>query len=129
MRRKIIHHRKAGVHHPQLCQACRVGSCCWEGVEVDLFEVAKILKRTHSDIPRPWFYYLRRDRSFPSGYVFSTILRHGRCVFQASDSRCRVYAVRPRFCREFPLENGAKAPEYHRLCQHGKRHRKNKRGT
>ncbi len=126
MRRKIIHHKKAGVHHPQLCQGCRVGSCCAEGVEVDLFEVSRILKESVVGIPRPWFYYLRRDRTFPSGFVFSTILRHGRCVFQAPDRRCRVYSVRPRFCREFPLESGAKAPEYHRLCQHGKRHRKKK---
>jgi Fe-S-cluster containining protein len=129
MHKKIAHHKKAGVHHPRLCQACQVGACCREGVEADLFEVARILKSARLDEPKPWFYYLRRDRSFPSGFVFSTVVRHGRCVFHAPDFRCRVYTVRPWFCREFPLESGAKAPEYHRLCQHGRRHRKNKRGA
>jgi Fe-S-cluster containining protein len=124
MHRKAAHHKRLGIHHPRLCKDCAVGACCREGVEVDLFEVSRILKKVSLDIAQPWFYYLRRDKSFPSGFVFSTFLRDGRCVFQADDRRCRVYALRPRFCKEFPLENGGKAPEYHRLCQHGRRHRK-----
>lgn len=104
------------------CMACAVGSCCSEGVELDLLEVAEILKRSPA-IPKPWFEYLGRDKTFPSGFKFSTITRNRRCVFQDDSMRCRVYPVRPRFCAEFPLENGEKAPYYHHLCHHGKKKR------
>lgn len=105
------------------CQKCDQGTCCQDGVEVDLLEVARILEEP-LHIPKPWFRYMGRDKSFPSGYKFSTVLREKRCVFQDALRRCRIYAIRPRFCEEFPLEGGKKAPYYHELCYHAKKKRK-----
>jgi Fe-S-cluster containining protein len=121
MTRKIDH-KKHGIHDLKLCRICDKGACCREGVEVDLFEVARILKRTLT-IAKPWFHFIRRDKSSPSGFVFDTVVRGERCVFQAADRRCRVYNIRPRYCREFPLEDGQRAPYYHSLCHRAKRNR------
>jgi Fe-S-cluster containining protein len=123
MKKKAVDHKKLGIHHLDLCKECVVGACCREGVEVDLYEVAAILK-TDLDIPRPWFHFLRRDKRSPSGFVFGTNLRVRRCVFQGADRRCLVYSVRPRYCREFPLEGTRRAPEYHSLCHRAKGKRK-----
>ena len=109
--------------HLPVCRACALGACCAEGVEVDLFEVARILKEP-LDLAGPWFEYLGRDKYFPSGYKFTTRVKNRRCIFQGHDRRCRVYTVRPRFCAEFPLESGKKAPYYHRLCHHGKKEKR-----
>lgn len=114
---KKTDYQKTGIHDPSLCRVCIDGTCCREGVEADLFEVARIL-RMPLDIPKPWFDYLGRDRRFPSGFKFSTRLASRRCIFQKDDMRCLVYAQRPRFCREFPLEGGRRAPEYKSLCHH-----------
>ena len=102
------------------CLGCAFGTCCAEGVELDLFEVARILER-RLDLPGPWFEYLGRDRNFPLGFKFSTLRRDRKCVFQDEKRRCRVYPVRPHFCVEFPLEGGKKAPYYHELCYHAKK--------
>jgi len=117
-----IDHRKLGVHDLRLCRLCNLGRCCKDGVELDLLEVARILKRG-PDLPQPWFRYLSRDRSFPSGFRFTTVTRHRRCVFQNENRRCVIYDIRPRFCREFPLEGGARAPEYLYLCHRARRKR------
>lgn len=115
-------------HKPDLalCKQCYQGSCCRHGVEVDLFEVARILK-INLDIPKPWFDYLGRDKRTPSGYKFSTILKNRRCIFQDDDMRCRVYKARPRYCAEFPYEDGKVAPYYKELCHHPRHHRKKRR--
>ncbi len=118
-----VNHKKLKIHDPVLCRECVVGACCRYGVEVDLFEAARILKLS-LDIPRPWFHFIRRDKRSPSGFVFGTVLRERRCVFQGHDRRCRVYALRPRFCREFPLEDGRRAPYYLSLCHRAKSKRK-----
>jgi Fe-S-cluster containining protein len=117
--------KKSGKNFPDtsVCVTCYQGSCCREGVEADLFEVARILERS-LDIPKPWFKYVGRDKEFPSGYKFETILRNKRCIFQNDAMRCMVYEIRPRFCEEFPLESGEKAPYYHVLCPHGKKNKK-----
>lgn len=117
---KTINYKKLKIHDLRLCEACDQGACCREGVDVDLLEVARILEM-QLDIPKPWFEFLGRDKRFPSGYKFSTILRKRRCIFQDDNKRCRIYPLRPRFCAEFPLEDGKKAPYYHALC-----HRANK---
>jgi hypothetical protein len=44
MKKKAVDHKKLGIHHLDLCKECVVGACCREGVEVDLYEVAAILK-------------------------------------------------------------------------------------
>lgn len=98
-----------------MCGVCGKGSCCRYGVEVDLFEVAVILKKNPS-LPKPWFEYLGRDKNLPSGFKFTTVLRNRRCVFQDARGLCSVYEVRPRYCIEFPLEGGKRAPFYHDLC-------------
>lgn len=103
------------------CRLCGKGKCCREGVEVDLFEVARILK-TKLDIPKPWFRYLGRDKSFPSGHKFSTVIRNRRCVFQNDQMRCAVYNIRPTYCAEFPMEDGKIAEFFRVLCHFGKEH-------
>lgn len=120
--------KEKALHKPdlKLCKQCDKGACCRQGVEVDLFEAARILK-LDLDIPRPWFDYIRRDKRFPSGYIFSTVLKKRRCIFQDDNMRCRIYKIRPRYCEEFPLENGKTAPFYKHLCHHPKAHRKNKK--
>ena len=102
------------------CEICYQGTCCREGVDADLFEVSRILEMG-LDIPKPWFEFLGKDKRFPSGFKFGTVLKKGRCVFQDERWRCRIYAVRPRFCVEFPLEGGKIAPYYHALCHHAKK--------
>ncbi|MFH1691317.1 MAG: YkgJ family cysteine cluster protein [Candidatus Omnitrophota bacterium] len=120
--------KKKLLHKPNLevCKECYQGSCCRQGVEADLFEVARILK-LDLDIPRPWFDYVGRDKRSPSGYVFSTVLKNRRCIFQDDNMRCRIYEVRPRYCSEFPFEDGKVAPYYKHLCHHPKAHKRNKR--
>ncbi|MFH0877885.1 MAG: YkgJ family cysteine cluster protein [Candidatus Omnitrophota bacterium] len=102
-----------------VCRGCGFGTCCRHGVELDVFEVARILKKK-LDIPKPWFEFLRRDSRMPSGFLFTTTVRNRRCVFQEKTGTCLVYDARPRYCREFPLEGGKKAPYYHHLCYHAK---------
>ncbi len=123
MARTKVGPKRAGVHDPDLCRRCVVGSCCCDGVELDLFEVARILRRD-PDVPRPWFRYLSRDKRFPSGFRFTTTVRNRRCVFQDADRRCVIYDIRPRFCREFPLEGGRRAPLYLYLCHQAKMKRR-----
>ena len=127
MRPGIIDHKKLKIHDPALCRECTLGACCRYGVEVDLFEAARILAKDLA-IARPWFHFLRRDKRFPSGFVFGTNLRKRRCVFQGHDRRCVIYDVRPRFCREFPLEDNRRAPDYLILCHRAIAKRK-KRGV
>lgn len=118
MKKNIVKHP-----NPHNCRVCNKGACCAQGVEVDLFEVARILKKP-LNLKKPWFYFMGPDKEFPSGFNFSTTLRNGRCVFQDSRFRCRIYEIRPRYCAEFPFENGKKAPYYHALCHHMKKSRK-----
>lgn len=124
--KKIKHARAKNMPDTTVCVTCYQGSCCRYGVEADLFEVARILEEP-LDIPKPWFQFLGRDKRFPSGFKFETIVRNRRCVFQDEKMLCRVYEIRPRFCVEFPLEDGGKAPYYHSLCHHAKRKNKRKK--
>ncbi len=114
---------RGAIHDPQRCRECKVGSCCSDGVEIDLLEVARILRKD-PDIPKPWFRYLSRDKRFPSGFRFTTVTRGRRCVFQGVDRRCAIYAIRPRFCREFPMEGDRLAPQYPYLCHYAKMRRR-----
>ncbi len=123
---KKIDHEKLKIHDLKLCKECFLGSCCRWGVELDLLEVAQILQK-RLDIPKPWFEFLGRDKRYPSGYKFSTMVKNRRCIFQADNRRCLVYEVRPRYCSEFPLEDGKKAPYYHSLCHRGKKLAKEKK--
>jgi Fe-S-cluster containining protein len=99
-----------------ICKSCKIGSCCQEGVSVDLEEAMKISK-LNLRLRKPWFRGLERDRDMPSGWAFSTVVSEGRCIFQKKDKRCRIYPYRPQYCREFPFENRAIAEFYGYLCK------------
>ena len=95
------------------CSKCtRMGSCCRKacGVWVDLEEAKNILAL---DI-KGTFHHLVKDDAWPSGWKVSTAFKN-RCEFLESDGKCRIhnvsYNMKPRYCREFPYENG-KIPEW-----------------
>lgn len=99
-----------------LCKTCVTGLCCRDGVEADLSEAKKIAT-LKLNIKKPWFQGLFYDKDLPSKWGLSTVVRDGRCVFQAKDYRCRIYKYRPNYCREFPLEFGTLPKLYHYLCE------------
>lgn len=92
------------------------GSCCQDGVDVDL-EEAKRISMLNLDLKKPWFEKLFQDSDMSSGWAVSTVVRDGRCVFQKSNYKCIIYEHRPTFCRDFPLEKGRIAEFYHYLCE------------
>ena len=100
----------------EVCNTCVTGLCCRDGVDVDL-EEAKKIARLKINIPKPWFEGLFYDKELPSKWGVGTVVRNGRCVFQAKDYRCRIYRYRPNYCRDFPLEFGSIANLYHYLCE------------
>ncbi len=100
----------------KVCKTCATGSCCKDGVDVDL-EEAKKISQLDINLEKPWFDKPFEDSDMPSGWAVSTVTRDGRCVFQASDYRCRIYEHRPVFCRDFPLEMGQIAEHYDYLCE------------
>ena len=100
----------------RICKTCITGSCCQDGVEVDLRE-AKRISRFNLKLKKPWFEDFFRDSDLPSGWGVSIIKRNGSCIFQKKDKRCSIYKYRPRYCRDFPLEYGQVAEHYHYLCE------------
>ncbi|MFC1645743.1 YkgJ family cysteine cluster protein [Candidatus Omnitrophota bacterium] len=99
-----------------MCTSCVTGSCCQDGVDVDLEEAKKISK-LDIKVKKPWFEGLFEDGDMPSGWGISTVVREGRCVFQKSNYRCMIYEYRPAFCRDFPMEKGQIAEFYGYLCE------------
>jgi len=105
--------------HPfmyQHCKMCSVGSCCQDGVDVDL-EEAKKIAQLQLPLEKPWFELLQKDECMSSGWSLSTTVRDNRCVFQKPDKKCMIYDHRPSYCREFPLEDGDIAEYYAYLCK------------
>jgi len=100
----------------RICKTCITGSCCQDGVDVDLREAKKISK-LKLNLKKPWFEGLSQDRDMPSGWAVSTAVRNSRCVFQKNNYECLIYKDRPKHCRDFPLENGQIAELYHYLCE------------
>ncbi|MDD5356170.1 MAG: YkgJ family cysteine cluster protein [Candidatus Omnitrophica bacterium] len=100
----------------KLCNSCISGSCCQDGVEVDL-EEAKKISRLKIKLRKPWFENLSKDKDMPSGWAVSTTVRNNRCVFQKGNYKCLIYPHRPTYCRDFPLEHGKIAQYYHYLCE------------
>ncbi len=99
----------------EACKTCTIGSCCYEGTELNKKELKRII-RFNPAVPKPWF-RLIKDDEYPDGeHHFSTVVRNGSCVFQDGHNRCMIYKVRPHYCRDFPLENNKTAPHYQRLC-------------
>lgn len=100
----------------KICKTCLKGTCCKDGVDVDL-EQAKKISKLRLKLKRPWFRDLFRDSDMPSGWALSTAVKKGSCIFQAKDYRCRIYNYRPKYCRDFPIEHGGMAEFYHYLCE------------
>jgi len=98
------------------CCECRIGSCCKDGVEVDLINAMRISK-LKLPLKRPWFEGLFENKDIPTGWALSTVVRDNRCIFQRKDKKCRIYTYRPKYCREFPFENDDIAQYYHYLCK------------
>jgi len=103
----------------RICKSCEDGTCCFGGVDVDLAEAIRI-SLLDLDIKKPWFEYLHRDKDLPSGWAVETTVRNGSCVFQKEDRRCVIYKIRPRYCAEYPYENGSLAKNYRYFCHKGR---------
>jgi len=86
------------------------------GVELNKKELERILV-LDPPVKKPWFRVVEHHEEFDGTHHFTTLRRHGACVFQDKNNRCVIYSVRPHFCREFPLEQGEVAPYYQRLCR------------
>jgi len=99
-----------------VCKACITGTCCREGVDVDI-EEAKKISRLSVSVKKPWFGDFFYDKDLPSKWGVSTVVRDGRCVFQSQDKKCLIYKNRPRYCRDFPIELGGIAEWYDYLCE------------
>ena len=97
------------------CLKCKVGSCCYEGVDITREERDKIIAY-NPNVPKPWFDVIPPEERDDDKHIYSTAIRNGTCVFQDENNRCMVYAVRPGHCQDFPLENEEAAPYYKRLC-------------
>ena len=97
------------------CKTCKVGSCCYEGAELNKKELKRIIQYNPS-VPKPWVRLVEESEKPDGEHNFSTVVRNGTCVFQDGHNRCTVYKVRPHYCRDFPLENGKTAEHYQRLC-------------
>ncbi len=87
-----------------MCKKCRIGSCCYEGVELSAQELKTIVK-FQPRVPKPWFRKLSPSEITDERHTFTTLVRHGTCVFQDKHNRCLIYPVRPDLCRQFPMEN------------------------
>jgi len=108
------------------CSVCRVGSCCQDGVEVDLKKAKKISK-LKLPMQRPWFEGLCEDKNMPSGWMVSTMVKDGRCIFQMKNKKCRIYSVRPKHCKDFPFEQNSMAEFYNYLCKEANHFKKKAR--
>ncbi len=99
----------------EACKTCKVGSCCYEGVELTNQEMRRILK-VNPSVAKPWFRLVAEEEKPDGVHNFSTLVRNGTCVFQDDKNLCKIYEVRPQYCRDFPIEHGQTAPHYQRLC-------------
>ena len=86
------------------CQKC--SACCSQGVWLTLSEAQKIMRRH----PGARFHWLKYD---DKEYWTNTSYR-GKCQF-LSHTGCLIYDLRPKYCKEFPLEDGK--PRYSMLKQ------------
>lgn len=99
------------------CEKCKQkNSCCDFGAWVDLEEAKKILRLGLKGD----FYHLEEDKDFPSGYKVGTSYEDNRCSFITPEGLCPIhkidYNLKPRYCKEFPYENGKLSPSVSLLC-------------
>ena len=97
------------------CHTCRIGTCCYGGVELTADELKRISK-SNPPVAKPWFRKLIGKERSDDEHPFATVVRNGTCVFQDKNNFCLIYDVRPHYCREFPIEKGETAPHYRQLC-------------
>jgi len=97
------------------CKKCRVGSCCYEGVELTKNEMKRILQY-NPQTKKPWFRLVEKHEGIEKEYPFTTIMRNSSCVFQNKNNQCLIYPVRPKHCHDFPFEDKQFAPYRSRLC-------------
>jgi hypothetical protein len=108
------------------CSMCHCnGTCCAEGVLLDLQDKERIL--AHADLIKKylepqqehniekWFdHNIEYDIDFPSGRCDGTAVRNGGCVFRDSKGLCALqktamaegmdkFALKPFYCVAFPL--------------------------
>ena len=111
----MIRHKKISKKEfLKLCDSCVTGSCCQDGVDVDLDEAKKI-SQLKIRLKKPWFENLTKDKDASSGWAVDTVLRNNRCVFQKENYKCLIYKYRPKHCRDFTLERDVVAKYYHYL--------------
>lgn len=99
------------------CLECsKKENCCQTGAFVDLKEALKILSL---GLPGK-FYYLKKDKKFPSGYKVDTSYNHGPCSFLTTEGLCSIhkidYDLKPTYCKEFPYEDGKIASLAKEFC-------------
>jgi hypothetical protein len=101
------------------------GTCCSEGVLLDIKEKELILANTDlikkylepdqiSDESKWFDNFIENDSDFPSGKCDGTAVHNGRCVFLCSKGLCALqktamaegmdkFAIKPFYCVAFPL--------------------------
>jgi Fe-S-cluster containining protein len=89
------------------CAECKqIGSCCRGGVWVDLEEAKTITKLELKGT----FHNLEVDESSPSGFIVSTNFAKEPCSFLCVDGKCAIhkisYDLKPKYCKEFPYQDG-----------------------
>ena len=99
------------------CLECKQKEyCCQEGTMVDLAEAIKISTLGLDG----QFYNLRKDKKFPSGYRVDTSRKESPCSFLTPEGLCSIhkidYNLKPRYCKEFPYEDGKIAPFAKYFC-------------
>ncbi len=91
--------------HQLLCFSCTAcGDCCITGNDYYVYLTGKEADRirTYLKLSKAWFkrrYLVRLD----NGDLVAASTVDGRCVFLDSNSRCKVYSVRPLQCRTYPF--------------------------
>lgn len=86
--------------------------CCHNGVWVDAEEAKEIERQVLAEASLKDLHgktlFGEEDNDpeyFPTGKGVGTALRtpEGPCLFLGDDYKCRIYAFRPFFCRDYPL--------------------------
>ena len=108
---------KATKTPPVPCGTCNSQSvCCRMGAWADLEEAKKIVSLGL----KGEFFQLEIDKDFPSGFRIGTSYENEPCTFQDDDGLCSIhkisYDLKPRSCKEFPLEKGKISPFARELC-------------
>lgn len=86
-----------------ICKQC--SDCCKTGVVVDLKQALKIIDKCGGQM-----HHLKKNKDFPSGFSVETSYDSDKCLY-LKRNKCTIYKHRPRYCGEFPLEDGKVSQE------------------